>query len=105
MFSLFHHILGGMLIIIYFLAFILSFFHEKFSKSVRMVGDILLFFQYIVGIGLLIMGLRNTHLHYAIALLPIILLPFSKKLGNRLTIFLFLVIILITYITGMRIGL
>lgn len=105
MFTLFHHILGGILILIYFLAFIISFFQEKLSKNVRMVGDIVLFFQYIVGVVLLILGARNTHLHYAIALFPIILIPFSKKLGNRLTIFLFLVIILITYITGIKRGL
>lgn len=105
MLTLFHHITGITLIIVYFLAFIMSFFQEKISKNIRLFGDIFLFFQYVIGVVLLILGARNTHLHYAIALFPIILIPFSKKLGSRLTSFLFLVIILITYITGVKRGL
>jgi len=105
MISLLHHIVGGILILVYFLAFILTFFNENISKNIRRIGDILLFFQYIIGIILLIIGYRNVNLHYAFALLPIILIPFSKKLGNKITTFLFFVLILMSYIVGIRRGL
>ena len=103
--STIHHIIGGILLLIYLSAFIIAFLNEIFSKKIRMFGDIILFFQYIVGIIMLIIGLRNVNLHYVFALLPIILIPFSKKLGYKITTLLFFVIILLAYISGIKKGL
>jgi len=103
--STIHHIIGGILLLIYLSAFIIAFLNENFSKKIRMFGDIILFFQYIVGIIMLIIGLRNVNLHYVFALLPIILIPFSKKLGYKITTLLFFVIILLAYISGIKKGL
>ncbi|MEO0143888.1 MAG: hypothetical protein ABIL49_03220 [candidate division WOR-3 bacterium] len=103
--SLLHHILGGTLILMYFITFILALFNEGISKKFRRIADIILFFQYIVGIILLINGERNVNLHYILALLPIILIPFSKMLGNKLTSFLIFIIIFLAYIVGIKKGL
>lgn len=100
-----HHLVGGVLILAYLIVFILTFFNENLSRKFRMVADTLLFLQYIVGVILLIVGSRNVNLHYIFALLPIILIPFSRKLGPKLTSFLFLVFIFLAYWTGFKRGL
>jgi heme A synthase len=103
--STIHHIVGGILLLIYLCAFIIAFLREDFSRKVRMFGDILLFFQYLIGIIMLIIGLRNANLHYVFALLPIILIPFSKKLGYKITTLLFFIIIFLAYLSGIKRGL
>jgi len=103
--STIHHIIGGILLLIYFSAFIIAFLKEDFSRKIRMFGDIILFFQYIIGILMLIIGLRNVNLHYVFALLPVILIPFSKKLGYKITTLLFFIIIFLAYLSGIKRGL
>ncbi len=103
--STIHHMVGGILLLIYLLALITAFLKEDISRKVRMVGDIVLFFQYLIGVIMLIVGLSNVHLHYIFALLPVILIPFSKKLGYRITTLLFFIIILLAYLSGLKRGL
>ncbi len=103
--STIHHIVGGILVLVYLSAFVIAFLKEDLSRKIRMFGDIVLFFQYLIGIIMLIVGLRNVNSHYVFALLPIILIPFSKKLGYKTTTLLFFIMIFLAYFSGIRRGL
>ncbi len=100
--TLAHHIVGGILILAYLIVFILTFFNESLSRRFRIVADTLLFLQYVIGIILLISGSRNINWHYVFALLPIVLIPFSRKLGPRITSLLFLIFVFLAYWTGFK---
>ncbi len=101
--NILHETVGGLLLLAYLLAFILSFNKLELSRKLKVAGDVMLFLQYILGIVLLVGGKAHVHWHYVFALLPILLIPFAKKIGFRATVLLTFVFLVVAFLIGKRI--